>query len=172
MNRPLVLRSAAAAALIASASPPLHAAAAPETAGGTIVLVRPLTVVKVRDLDFGAIIPSATAGTVTLNPSTGAVALTAGLLQGTAPTSPAVFVGAGTAGRPALIRIPKNPVTLTRAGGTETMTVSNWTLDGASNRRIPTSRSFEFRVGGRLNVAANQAPGTYNGTFSVEVQYP
>jgi hypothetical protein len=32
--------------------------------------------------------------------------------------------------------------------------------------------SFEFRVGGTLNVAANQAEGDYVGTFVVTAQYP
>ena len=54
----------------------------------------------------------------------------------------------------------------------ETMTVSTWTLDGASTRLINAFEAFEFQVGGTLNVGANQMPGTYVGTFSVEVQYP
>lgn len=31
--------------------------------------------------------------------------------------------------------------------------------------------SFQFRVGGTLNIAAGQAEGSYVGTFSVTAQY-
>lgn len=52
------------------------------------------------------------------------------------------------------------------------MTVSNWTLDGATNRKVPLSSAFNFSVGGTLNVGAGQADGDYVGTFTVTVQYP
>ena len=29
----------------------------------------------------------------------------------------------------------------------------------------------EFRIGGRLNIGANQAPGSYNGTFDIQVLF-
>jgi hypothetical protein len=34
------------------------------------------------------------------------------------------------------------------------------------------STSFDFRVGGTLTIAANQAAGDYVGTFTVTAQYP
>jgi hypothetical protein len=52
------------------------------------------------------------------------------------------------------------------------MTVTNWTLDGPTNRQVAANQAFEFHVGARLNVAANQAGGTYVGTFDVTVHYP
>jgi hypothetical protein len=70
------------------------------------------------------------------------------------------------------IRIPQSPITLTRVGGTQTMTVSTWTLDGNSNRKIPLTSAFNFAVGATLTVAAGQVDGTYLGTFDVTVQYP
>lgn len=71
-----------------------------------------------------------------------------------------------------LIRLPTGPITLTQTGGTETMTVSNWTTDGHTTRQINAFEAFEFRVGGRLNVGANQADGVYVGSFDVTVIYP
>jgi hypothetical protein len=88
------------------------------------------------------------------------------------PASAAAFVGAGTRRAPVIIRIPRNPITITRTGGTETMTVSNFTLDGASTRHINVFEAFHFQVGAQLNVGANQVHGTYVGTFEVSVQYP
>ena len=69
------------------------------------------------------------------------------------------------------------------------MTVNNFTMGlapdvtyiggnghglGNGNRRYQINSNtgiFTFRLGGRLNVGANQAPGVYNGTFNVTVQY-
>jgi hypothetical protein len=68
--------------------------------------------------------------------------------------------------------LPKTPITLTRAGGTETMTVTNWTTDGPTNRNIGANRAFQFNVGAQVAVAANQVGGTYVGTFDVTVHYP
>ncbi len=63
-------------------------------------------------------------------------------------------------------------ITLTRVGGGATMTVNNFTVEGGTGfRLVPTNTLFQFRVGGRLNVGANQMRGTYNGTFSVTVNY-
>ena len=79
-----------------------------------------------------------------------------------------------TASRGALffIAIPNAPITLRRSGGTETMTVSNWTIEGGSTiRLLLRSGSFDFRIGGTLNVGANQAPGIYSGTFNVTAEY-
>ena len=71
-----------------------------------------------------------------------------------------------------VIRIPRDPITLTRIGGTETMTVSNWTMSGNARRTVAAFEAVPFKVGGRLNVNAGQVEGTYVGTFDVEVQYP
>jgi len=57
-------------------------------------------------------------------------------------------------------------------GGTETMTLSNFTLEGLDKRAVAARVAFDFRVGGTLSVAANQADGTYVGTFDVSIQYP
>jgi hypothetical protein len=52
------------------------------------------------------------------------------------------------------------------------MTVSNWTLDGQTNRKVGANEAFEFGVGAELAVAANQMDGVYTGTFDVTVHYP
>jgi hypothetical protein len=71
-----------------------------------------------------------------------------------------------------IIRIPRQPITVTRFGGTETMTVSNWTLSGAGRRTLAAQEAYSFKVGGTLTVNANQAEGLYIGNFDVEIQYP
>lgn len=171
MNRSSILARALAAALLAAAPGPLLAAPALSDSQGEAIILKPLTLLKIKDLDFGVLFPSPTAGTVTINPVTGAVTLTGGLTAGPQPTSPAAFKGAGTRRAPVILRVPRNPITLRRVGGTETMTVSNFTLDGPQTRQITPFEAFDFKVGGQLNVGANQADGTYVGTFTVTAQY-
>ncbi len=167
----LPLRLALAALLFAAPSQLLAAAPSKQSTGSAIVL-KPLSLIKKTDMDFGTLITSATAGTATIDPVTGAVATSGGVTAAPGATSEAVFVGAGSRDAPYQIRLPKNPITLTRVGGTETMTVSNWTLDGPTNRKIGANEAFEFGVGAQVSVAANQMDGTYVGTFDVTVHYP
>lgn len=171
MNRLLSFLSLGGALALAAAAP-AEGAVPTTNASGTAAVLRPLSLLKKNDLDFGALIAATTAGTATLNPTTGAVTTAGGVIATTFPATAARFVGAGTRKAPVIIRIPKNPITLTRSGGSETMTVSNWTLDGAATRIIDAYQSFEFKVGGQLNIGANQVSGTYAGTFNVTVQYP
>lgn len=164
---------ALAGALTALAAVGANAApvSATTNATGTTTVLRPLTVVRVADLDFGSIIVAG-AGTAIVNPVSGAMATTGPLTIVGTTHRPARFTSTGSRNSVVLIRLPQQPVTLTRVGGTETMTVTNFTLDGPTNRRFPASQTFDFQVGARLNVAAGQADGQYLGTFTVTVQYP
>ena len=147
-----------------------RAAATPAQATGTLLF--PLEIVKNRDLDFGYVGTTAAAGTVVINPETDTISATGGaLLLGGAPHA-AQFTGAAKGNNVVIIRIPKQPVTLTRVGGTQTMIADNFTLQGLDKRAVAARVAFDFRVGATLNVAANQAEGTYVGTFDVSIQYP
>ena len=145
-------------------------AATKAQASGTLLF--PLEIVKNRDLDFGNIGTTATAGTVVIDPETDTISATGGasVLGGTPHA--AQFTGAAKGNNVVIIRIPKQPVTLTRVGGTQTMIASNFTLQGLDKRAVAARVAFDFRVGATLNVAANQAEGTYVGTFDVSIQYP
>jgi hypothetical protein len=91
-------------------------------------------------------------------------------LAGT-PTA-ATFIGAAGSASVVIIRIPNGNVTITRVGGTQTMIVNNFTLQGQNKKAMAKQESFEFRVGATLNVGAAQVDGSYVGTFDVTVQYP
>ena len=174
MKRPGANLTTAVAALSLAAPLPLHAATPPKQSAANIILLRPLSLLKKNDMNFGTLATSPAAGTAVINPVTGVVTTTGGVTAlpiGTAP-SPATFVGAGSKNAPYQIRLPKNPITITRVGGTQTMTVSNWTLDGPTNRKVGANQAFEFNVGAQVAVAANQIGGTYVGTFDVTVHYP
>jgi hypothetical protein len=70
------------------------------------------------------------------------------------------------------IRIPNGGVNLTRVGGTETILLNTFTLDGQTKRSMAQAGVFEFAVGATLRPAANQVEGVYTGTFDVTIQYP
>lgn len=144
---------------------------ASEPAQATAAVIYPMTVVKKTDMDFGYI-SATTAGTAVLEPNANTLTTTGGVVAlGGDPTS-AVFIGASQSSAVVNIKVPNQPLTLTRVGGTETMRVDNWTLQGQSKRTLARMSSFEFRVGGTLYVNANQVEGFYTGTFDVTVQYP
>jgi hypothetical protein len=153
----------------ASAASPL---AASNSAGkASAIVLHPLTLVRKTDMNFGNIIRTG-AGTAKLEPVANTLSTT-GLLTsaGGAPTA-ATFVGAAGSASVVIIRVPTAPVLIRRVGGTETMTVDNWTLQGQNKRTLAKQESFEFRVGATLTVAAGQVEGDYVGSFDVTVQYP
>jgi hypothetical protein len=125
----------------------------------TAVLVTPIAISKTTDMHFGTVAASSTLGTVVLDhsngvaPSGGASIPTGGLT----PTT-AVFhiTGQGTSGFS--IAIPGSPITL--SNGVQTMTVSDFTCDEGTSA-VLIGGALDIYVGATLNVAANQAAGTY-----------
>ena len=145
-----------------------------------VVVVTRLSLVHVDDLQFGNIIPSASAGTVTISPlgvrtSTGGVTLAGGTVQA------ASFAGLGARNQRVRISLGSTSYTLTRVSGTQTMVLNNMVIGnppgsglqqtGPRYRITDTTGLFTFAVGGRLNVGANQTGGTYVGTFDVNIIY-
>lgn len=176
------LSAALVLALGLFAARPAHAERVVLNGAAEAVVVAPLSLVANEGLNFGRVAAGTAAGTVLLNPDSLACTTTGPILR-TGLCQPAEFTGMGTRKMNVRIQIPTT-ITLTRVGGTQTMTVSNLTLDttpdltyfsgnGANTRYqiAPNSGIFTFRVGGRLNVGANQPSGVYNGNFVVTVQY-
>lgn len=167
---PRFLAPTGALALLLS---PAAATAAPVQASttGKAAVLKSLSVLKVADLDFGGLVVSS-AGTAVINPVSGALTTTGSVVAIGTTAHPATFTATGSRNSVVNIKLPSAATTLTRVGGGGTMTVSNWTLDGKSNRKIPLNNAFNFNVGGTLNIGAGQADGTYTGTFTITVQYP
>jgi Mat/Ecp fimbriae major subunit len=154
-----------------------QAATAPTTSRARVN--RPITLTNSRDLNFGTVIRGATAGTVTLNARTGARTSTGGVvLAGTGFTT-AAFAGSGTKARIVTVSLGATSITLTNGSGPGTMTVNTFRVsaNGAAvqtlprNHTIPASGAMTYAIGGRLNVAANQADGDYTGTIALTMNY-
>jgi spore coat protein U-like protein len=160
---------------------PVLAQTVTASAGAQAAIVEPLSLIKLADLNFGRMAARPTAGTVTVNPDTGACTVTGPILH-TGGCRYAEFTGFGVRRMRVRIQLPTT-ITLTGPGGA-TMTANTLTLGLAPDlTRLPGSPGnpryeigtnsgiFTFRIGARLNVGANQAPGVYNGTFNVTVIY-
>lgn len=165
-----ILGGACAAATALTAAPALAATPTRQSTGEALILV-PLTLTKIDDLDFGSIVPSASSGTVTINPSTGARTFTGGVtLVPSDAGFHATFAGAGSPSQQVLVALSP-PVSLDDGNG-NTIPVVGLTLDGPPMRTIdPTTRAFFVGVGGTLSIGANQPTGTYAGDFWVTAVY-
>ena len=161
------------AAAMASAAVPASAAPVASTndAGGRAVLLIPLTLTKIDDLDFGTMISAGSSGTVSLNATTGN-RLFAGGVTGVSSAAGhrAYFGGAGSPSQQVIVTVIP-PATLDNAAGDQ-ITVLALTTDGGPIRSIdPATRTFFVGVGGILMLNANQPDGDYSATFQVTAQY-
>jgi hypothetical protein len=149
---------------------PAVAMAATATATATVVTLRPLTLVKTDDLDFGSLIASTAPGTVKIDSTTDVRTTVGGVSVAGGTPSAAHFAAAGVIGLISSVTLPTS-IMLTRTGGTETMTVGTITSNGPTLRLFPGNGVLNLSVGGTLNVGANQAAGAYAGQFDVTVFY-
>ena len=161
---------------LVAAAPVFAAPVTPnKNAASTATITPPAVLRKLEDLNFGCLVVTA-AGTAIIDPNNDAITTTGGVTKvGGATTCPAysaLFEAVSPIKGVVIIRLPKTNSTLTRVGGTETMTVGSWSLDGSANRNVPAKETWAFKVGGTLSVNANQVEGLYVGTFAVDVQYP
>lgn len=171
MSSALRILAAASASLAVASTAGAAPVAATQNASGQASILSSLSVLKQSDLDFGELVVTA-AGTAVIDPVSGSTSATGGVTPVGTAGHPAVFIATGSKNSVVHIKLPLTPVTLTQSGGAATVTVSNWTLNGSTNQKIPLSSTFSFAVGGTLNVAAGQPDGIYSGTFQVTVQYP
>jgi len=167
------VRRAAALACAAIALTVSANASAATTTGATAraAVVRPGTLVKADDLEFGAILPGTVAGNVVINENTCARSATGGATPVGAAFRCAQFAGEAQVGIAENVSISATTITLNRSGGGASMTATLAVRGGTGTRLFPGTGVQLFFVGGTLHVGANQAAGSYAGTFSMTVNY-
>lgn len=145
-------------------------AQAATTANGTATaeVLSSLVVTPVDDLRFGQIAAN-TGGTVTVNADS-TVSSTGGLVS-TGTRGPGSFSVVGTPNSMVVVSFPSASATLTRSGGTETMTVGGFNTDPNGAFQLSGTGTGTFTVGGTLGVASGQVAGLYSGSFQVSVEY-
>jgi len=136
-----------------------------------LAIVRPLSLVRIADMDF-ATLGVTTGGTATIDPVSGNMVVSGGILHLSGTPSPARYAGAALKKSVVNIKVPNKPLLIRRVGGTETLSVSNFALDGQDKRTLAQQALFTFAVGAQITVPANAVPGIYVGDIDVTVQYP
>jgi len=162
------------------------------TATTQAVVVAPATLVKVQDMSFGRIVARPQAGTVTVNGTTGACTVTGPILE-VGTCRQAIFAGMGTKNMRARISLDSvvsltgpgqamvldqvflsNDATISFSGNPNVNGQGVGLTQGNGNQRYTIASNsgiFTLKIGGRLNVNANQLPGIYTGSITVTVQY-
>lgn len=149
------------------------------------MVVTALSFLNVQGLNFGKILPSGTAGQVRILPD-GSRTSTGGVTAFGTNYQEARFAGMGVYNQTVRIRLRPagaSTINLTRVGGGGApMQVNNFEIGSTPNTVILTPNyqdfnlgsptgQFNFGIGARLMVGANQAPGTYTGSFTLQLIY-
>jgi hypothetical protein len=136
------------------------------TATATAKIISAITVTKNTDLNFGTAIASAAGGTVVVTPLVAATQTCTGVTCTGGGQTSAQFSISGATGTVAVITVPAS-VSLTGPGVAMTATLNS----SAATLALLGTAADAFQVGGSLAVGANQATGSYSGSFTVTVAY-
>ena len=164
---------AALAATTVFATPAFAQTVDSDTAEARGVVLQPLTITNVDGLNFGTVLSSPLAGTVTINEDDGSRTVSGGVTAITLDLGGrATFDGYGTEGQ--LVDLTLTPVAALTGPGPDIVVLS-MDLDAGGGftqtRTIPVGGAFTVGVGGSFAIAANQANGLYTGSFSVTAEY-
>jgi hypothetical protein len=154
--------------LIWSASAPAQANTATASANAAARIVSPIAIAKTTDLNFGDVVAGGAAGTVVVTPAGARGAGGGATLGSGAAVTAAAFNVTGQANATYAITLPGSA---TVTSGVNTMTVNTFTSNPTPTGTLSAGGSQALAVGATLQVGANQATGTYTGTFDVTVAY-
>lgn len=168
--RSSTLSAVAVAMTMAMGSGAVHAQSASGDITAAATVVRSLQIIASSGLNFGTLSPSATQGTVVLDPS-GSRSATGGvtLISTSAGTASTVSLQ----GTPALsysVALPSSVTLNGNNGGTMALSSLTTSLQGNTGS-IASDGSGNFAIGGTLAVAAAQAVDNYSGTFQVTLNW-
>jgi hypothetical protein len=165
MTSKTLSRSLALAAALSVGVVGVHQAlAASNTGTAQAAIVSAITVTPNTNLNFGFIVPTATAGTLVVPPTGAPTATNVTYLNGAAAGN---WTATGTSGQPMVVTFDASD---TLAGPGPSMTINAFTTDAPATF---TSGSVTFHVGATLAVGTSgaQTAGNYSGTYTVTVNY-
>ena len=169
------LKLAALAATFLSASPAFaQAVTANAQAEARGLILQPLTLTKVDDLDFGTVIASAAPGTVSIDADNGARSVTGGVTEVPSyPGNRALFAGAGTASQDVILTLNAPAFLVSTTNPADSITVNSMVLDNGDQtlRTIDATAAFFVGVGGTFGIAGAQPNGLYAAQFDLTAEY-
>ncbi len=128
-----------------------------------------------QSLHFGSFGAGPVAGTITVNPSTGARTSTGGitLISGAGLERNGVISLSGSTGLAITLSMANSMFNI--SNGADNMEINDFKFNspaGASSVVITLATSTQtIPLGGTLNIDANQASGTYSGNYTVNANY-
>lgn len=167
------MTSALAVAMIAAVPAVAAGVAASPAAKGKVLILKPLVLTRISDLDMGFVIPTG-GGWVKLDPDTNSRTTSgAGVTLVTShPGAAAQFAGAGSPGQ--LVVLTKSFPALLNGPAGDSVQFLAMTFDQADSPiRFAdlVTKTFTVAVGGTMFIRANQTDGVYTGTFTVTATY-
>ena len=141
------------------------------TATASSIIIKPISINKTVDMNFGNVAVNANAGTVVLSYEGTRTASGGVTLPATSGTfAAAEFTIAGAENYTYSITLPSTPTTVT--SGTDNMTVTAFTSNPDGTGTL-TGGTQTLKVGATLNVGVSQPAGTYTSAtpFKVSVNY-
>lgn len=132
------------------------------------VILQAIVLTEGTNLNFGTILPSASAGTVAVATNNTATPTNVTLIGGGATAG--TWSATGTALQTVTITLDSSPDTLNGSSG-GTMTVDTFVHNAGASPAFNGSGSLSFAVGATLHVGINQTAGNYSGSYNVTVNY-
>jgi hypothetical protein len=170
MRFTLSLAALAATLVVATPAVAQQASATAEARG---VVLSPLTLTKVTDLDFGTVAASNVAGTVAVNATSGIRSVTGGVTAVPSTFSRGEFTGLAQAATTVqLSLVPPTGNQLYSGANAINIVAGSMGFDSAGTTRVvPAGGSFVVGVGAAFDIAANQPNGAYSALFQVTADY-
>jgi hypothetical protein len=172
MRFKLTLAALAATAAFASpAAAQVVSSTAQAEARGTVM--QGFTLSRDQDLDFGTILGSTVAGSVTIDADDGSRSVAGGVAEvGINNGQRAIFLGSGPAGDSVDLTLSQPAGGLLYRDATTTLSgVLVLDQGGLTTRTIDGAGAYAVGVGGTFNIAANQPAGLYLADFNLTAEY-
>lgn len=144
-------------------------------ATATVEVLKPLTLAKAADLNFGQALVNG-AGTITIAANGGLTCTSAGVICSGAVTAASFDISGGTAGKAVTITMPTSANDLIRLGAPAATTAASDRIGlslttPAAEVTLNAAGERSFGVGGTITFDGSETPGVYESTFNVSVEY-
>jgi hypothetical protein len=165
-----ILKASAVAAALLGATPAMAANTAAMTSSALIL--KPFTLTKIRDLNFGTIIPTGNPEFVQIDADTGARTMTSETMRVASDDGfRAEFASSGVNNNMVFIELAGPANLVNGAGKLLKVTLALDQGDDASRTLTPASQVFFVGIGGEIYIRPSQEEGVYTGTYTLTATY-